>query len=161
MKKILSFVIVVIAVLGVLTACGNNEKKANIEKDVYVLNLNGADLEATFHHDGDKLKKVGQKMTYPLSYFGVKEGEKLDDATKKNYEKQAKEQYKAYENGKGTSLKSEFTDEALTIEMFVDLEKADEAQISSLLQGTSDAKNVSYKETVSAFEAQGFKKKES
>lgn len=42
--------------------------------------------------------------------------------------------------------------------MSVDLYKADKDSVASLLGGTADPKNVSLKETVKQFEAQGFKK---
>ncbi|WP_088825943.1 DUF1307 domain-containing protein [Listeria goaensis] len=159
MKKILNFLTVLLVALA-LSACGSGDKKANLEKDTYVAEVSGANLEATFTHDGDKLKKVEQTMEYPLSYFGLAEGEKLDDATKKEYEEKAKEQYKEYEDGKGTSLKATFTDEALKLEMSIDLDKVDADKVGALLGGTTNPKNVSYKDTVEQFEAQGFKKKD-
>ncbi|HAB7578227.1 TPA_asm: DUF1307 domain-containing protein [Listeria monocytogenes] len=45
--------------------------------------------------------------------------------------------------------------------MSVGLYKADKDSVASSLGGTTDPKNVSLKETVKQFEAQGFKKKES
>lgn len=161
MKKFLSLLsVLVLAVL--VTACGNDTSKEKVEKDTYVAKIGGANLEATFSHVGDNLRKVDQTMVYPMSYLGYEDGEKLDDATKKQLTEQAESQYSEYKDGKGTSLKTEFTDEGLKMTMSVDLYKADKDQISSLIGGgTGNPKKISYKKTLDGFKIQGFKKKES
>ncbi len=82
--------------------------------------------------------------------------------TKKKLTEQVEAQYSEYKDGEGTSLETKFTDDGLELTMTVDLYKADASAISSLLGGGStDPKNISYKETIADFESQGFKKKES
>ncbi|WP_267651030.1 DUF1307 domain-containing protein, partial [Listeria welshimeri] len=73
-----------------VTACGNDQAASDekMEKDTYVADLQGAKLEATFSHVGDNVRKVDQKMVYPLDYLGLEEGVKVDDATKKQLEEQ-------------------------------------------------------------------------
>ncbi|MBC1741865.1 YehR family protein [Listeria welshimeri] len=160
MKKLLSLVGILLMAL-LVTACGNDQAASDekMEKDTYVADLQGAKLEATFSHVGDNVRKVDQKMVYPLAYLGLKEGAKVDDATKKQLEEQVTSQYKGYKDGKGTSLETKFTDDGMELNMSVDLYKADKDAVSSLLGGTTDPKNVSYKDTVEQFKAQGFTKK--
>ncbi|MBC1250750.1 YehR family protein [Listeria welshimeri] len=160
MKKLLSLVGVLLMAL-LVTACGNDKAASDekMEKDTYVADLQGAKLEATFSHVGDNVRKVDQKMVYPLDYLGLEEGVKVDDATKKQLEEQVTSQYKGYKDGKGTSLETKFTDDGMELNMSVDLYKADKDAVGSLLGGTTDPKNVSYKDTVEQFEAQGFTKK--
>ncbi|ECJ9747250.1 DUF1307 domain-containing protein [Listeria monocytogenes] len=167
MKKFLSILSILVLAL-LVTACGSDsadkksaKKEREVETVTYVADISGAKLEATFSHIGDNLRKVDQKMIYPFSALGLEAGVKLDDAMKKQLEEQVASQYSSYKDGAGTSLETKFTDEALELTMSADLYKADEQAISSLLGGTTDPKNVSLKETVKQFEAQGFKKKES
>ncbi|EFS01417.1 putative secreted lipoprotein [Listeria seeligeri FSL N1-067] len=161
MKRVLSLVGVLLLAL-LVTGCGNSTSEEKVEKDTYVADIEGAQLEATFSHVGDNLRKVEQTMVYPMSYLGYEEGEKLDDATKKKLTEQVEAQYSEYKDGEGTSLETKFTDDGLELTMTVDLYKADASAISSLLGGGStDPKNISYKETIADFESQGFKKKES
>ncbi|MBC1376396.1 YehR family protein [Listeria sp. FSL L7-0091] len=159
MKRILSGVgILLIALL--VTACGNDKaSNEKVEKDTYVADLQGAQLEATFYHVDDNLRKVDQKMVYPLAYLGLEEGTKVDDATQKKLEEQVTSQYAGYKDSKGASLETKFTDKGMELTMSVDLYKADKKSVNSLLAGTTDPKNVSYKDTVSQFEAQGYTKK--
>lgn len=159
MKKILSLVSVLLLAI-IVTACGKDASEEKVEKDTYVAEIQGAQLEATFSHAGDNLRKVEQKMVYPMSYLGYEDGEKLDDATKKQLTEQVESQYSEYKDGEGTSLKTEFTDNGLEMTMAVDLYKADKTAISSLIGGgTDDPKNISYKDTIADFESQGFEKK--
>lgn len=132
-----------------------------METVTYVADISGAKLEATFSHVGDNLRKVDQKMVYPYLALGIDSESlaNLDDAMKKQLEEQVASQYSAYKDSKGASLETKFTDEALELTMSVDLYKADKDSVASLLGGTTDPKNVSLKETVKQFEAQGFKKK--
>ncbi|MBC1471006.1 DUF1307 domain-containing protein [Listeria seeligeri] len=161
MKKFLSLMVVLV-LAAIVTACGNGASEEKVEKDTYVAEIGGANLEATFSHVDDNLRKVEQTMVYPMSYLGYEDGEKLDDATKKQLTEQVESQYSAYKDGKGTSLKTEFTDDGLKMTMSVDLYKADKDEISELIGGgTDNPKKLSYKETVADFKAQGFKKKES
>ncbi|EGR8676444.1 YehR family protein [Listeria monocytogenes] len=167
MKKFLSILSILVLAL-LVTACGSDssdkksaKKEEKMETVTYIADINGAKLEATFSHVGDNLRKVDQKMVYPLTALGLESGANLDDATKKQLEEQVASQYSAYKESKGASLEMKFTDEALELTMSVDLYKADKDSVASLLGGTTDPKNVSLKETVKQFEAQGFKKKES
>lgn len=165
MKKFLSIVGVLLLALFI-TACGDgSNKKASekkVEKETYVADKDGAKLEAIFSHVGDNLREVNQKMIYPFSALGFKDGAKLDDAMKKQLEEKVASQYSPYKDGEGTSLKTKFTGEALEITLSVDLYKADKQAIRSLLGGgATDPKDVSFEETVEQFKAQGFKKKES
>ncbi|EFR95146.1 YehR family protein [Listeria innocua] len=167
MKKFLSILSILVLAL-LVTACGSDsadkksaKKEEKVETVTYVADISGAKLEATFSHVGDSLRKVDQKMIYPFSALGLEAGVKLDDAMKKQLEEQVASQYSAYKESKGASLETKFTDEALELTMSVDLYKADKDSVASLLGGTTDPKNVSLKETVKQFEAQGFKKKES
>ncbi|MBC1542764.1 YehR family protein [Listeria sp. FSL L7-0233] len=167
MKKFLSIISILVLAL-LVTACGSGssekaseKKEEKVETVTYVADLSGAKLEATFSHVGDNLRKVDQKMIYPFSALGLEAGVKLDDAMKKQLEEQVASQYSAYKDSKGASLETKFTDEALELTMSVDLYKADKDSVGSLLGGTTDPKNVSLKQTVEQFEAQGFKKKES
>ncbi|EAC9077802.1 DUF1307 domain-containing protein [Listeria monocytogenes] len=165
MKKFLSILSILVLAL-LVTACGSDssekkseKKEEKMETVTYVADISGAKLEATFSHVGDNLRKVDQKMVYPLTTLGLESGANLDDAMKKQLEEQVASQYSAYKESKGASLETKFTDEALELTMSVDLYKADKDSVASLLGGTTDPKNVSLKETVKQFEAQGFKKK--
>ncbi|ECZ7680758.1 DUF1307 domain-containing protein [Listeria monocytogenes] len=165
MKKFLSILSILVLAL-LVTACGSDssekkseKKEEKMETVTYVADISGAKLEATFSHVGDNLRKVDQKMIYPLTTLGLESGANLDDAMKKQLEEQVASQYSAYKDSKGASLETKFTDEALELTMSVDLYKADKDSVASLLGGTTDPKNVSLKETVKQFEAQGFKKK--
>ncbi|EPS4400928.1 DUF1307 domain-containing protein [Listeria monocytogenes] len=167
MKKFLSILSILVLAL-LVTACGSesSEKKSvkkeeKMETVTYVADISGAKLEATFSHVGDNLRKVDQKMVYPYAALGIDSESlaNLDDAMKKQLEEQVASQYSAYKDSKGASLETKFTDEALELTMSVDLYKADKDSVASLLGGTTDPKNVSLKETVKQFEAQGFKKK--
>ncbi|EAC8105962.1 DUF1307 domain-containing protein [Listeria monocytogenes] len=165
MKKFLSILSILVLAL-LVTACGSDssekkseKKEEKMETVTYVADISGAKLEATFSHVGDNLRKVDQKMIYPLTTLGLESGANLDDAMKKQLEEQVASQYSAYKESKGASLETKFTDEALELTMSVDLYKADKDSVASLLGGTTDPKNVSLKETVKQFEAQGFKKK--
>ncbi|EDK4068743.1 hypothetical protein GGC09_08450 [Listeria monocytogenes] len=167
MKKFLSILSILVLAL-LVTACGSDssekkseKKEEKMETVTYVADISGAKLEATFSHVGDNLRKVDQKMVYPYAALGIENVTKLDDAMKKQLEEQVASQYSAYKDSKGASLETKFTDEALELTMSVDLYKADKDSVASLLGGTTDPKNVSLKETVKQFEAQGFKKKES
>ncbi|EAD2801226.1 YehR family protein [Listeria monocytogenes] len=167
MKKFLSILSILVLAL-LVTACGNDssekkseKKEEKMETVTYVADISGAKLEATFSHVGDNLRKVDQKMVYPYAALGIENVTKLDDGMKKQLEEQVASQYAAYKDSKGASLETKFTDEALELTMSVDLYKADKDSVASLLGGTTDPKNVSLKETVKQFEAQGFKKKES
>ncbi|EED2404864.1 YehR family protein [Listeria monocytogenes] len=167
MKKFLSILSILVLAL-LVTACGSDSSKKKSEKKeekmetvTYVADISGAKLEATFSHVGDNLRKVDQKMAYPYAALGIENVTKLDDGMKKQLEEQVASQYAAYKDSKGASLETKFTDEALELTMSVDLYKADKDSVASLLGGTTDPKNVSLKETVKQFEAQGFKKKES
>ncbi|EAG9261881.1 DUF1307 domain-containing protein [Listeria monocytogenes] len=167
MKKFLSILSILVLAL-LVTACGSDSSKKKSEKKeekmetvTYVADISGAKLEATFSHVGDNLRKVDQKMVYPYAALGIENVTKLDDGMKKQLEEQVASQYAAYKDSKGASLETKFTDEALELTMSVDLYKADKDSVASLLGGTTDPKNVSLKETVKQFEAQGFKKKES
>ncbi|MBC6153255.1 YehR family protein [Listeria booriae] len=106
MKKLLSLVGILLMAL-LVTACGNDKAASDekMEKDTYVADLQGAKLEATFSHVGDNVRKVDQKMVYPLDYLGLEEGVKVDDATKKQLEEQVTSQYKGYKMVKGHRLK--------------------------------------------------------
>ncbi|EAC8433553.1 YehR family protein [Listeria monocytogenes] len=167
MKKFLSILSILVLAL-LVTACGSDssekkseKKEEKMETVTYVADISGAKLEATFSHVGDNLRKVDQKMVYPYAALGIENVTKLDDGMKKQLEEQVASQYSAYKDSKGASLETKFTDEALELTMSVDLYKADKDSVASLLGGTTDPKNVSLKETVKQFEAQGFKKKES
>ncbi|EAE1302637.1 YehR family protein [Listeria monocytogenes] len=167
MKKFLSILSILVLAL-LVTACGSDssekkseKKEEKMETVTYVADISGAKLEATFSHVGDNLRKVDQKMAYPYAALGIGNVTKLDDGMKKQLEEQVASQYAAYKDSKGASLETKFTDEALELTMSVDLYKADKDSVASLLGGTTDPKNVSLKETVKQFEAQGFKKKES
>ncbi|EEP7574635.1 YehR family protein [Listeria monocytogenes] len=167
MKKFLSILSILVLAL-LVTACGSDsseqkseKKEEKMETVTYVADISGAKLEATFSHVGDNLRKVDQKMAYPYAALGIENVTKLDDGMKKQLEEQVASQYAAYKDSKGASLETKFTDEALELTMSVDLYKADKDSVASLLGGTTDPKNVSLKETVKQFEAQGFKKKES
>ncbi|EAO7445244.1 DUF1307 domain-containing protein [Listeria monocytogenes] len=167
MKKFLSILSILVLAL-LVTACGSDssekkseKKEEKMETVTYVADISGAKLEATFSHVGDNLRKVDQKMVYPYAALGIENVTKLDDGMKKQLEEQVASQYAAYKDSKGGSLETKFTDEALELTMSVDLYKADKDSVASLLGGTTDPKNVSLKETVKQFEAQGFKKKES
>ncbi|EAD7603640.1 YehR family lipoprotein [Listeria monocytogenes] len=167
MKKFLSILSILVLAL-LVTACGSDssekkseKKEEKMETVTYVADVSGAKLEATFSHVGDNLRKVDQKMVYPYAALGIENVTKLDDGMKKQLEEQVASQYAAYKDSKGASLETKFTDEALELTMSVDLYKADKDSVASLLGGTTDPKNVSLKETVKQFEAQGFKKKES
>ncbi|EAK9281771.1 YehR family protein [Listeria monocytogenes] len=167
MKKFLSILSILVLAL-LVTACGSDssekkseKKEEKMETVTYVADISGAKLEATFSHVGDNLRKVDQKMVYPYAALGIENVTKLDDGMKKQLEEQVASQYAAYKDSKGASLETKFTDEALELTMSVDLYKADKDSVASLLGGTTDPKNVSLKETVKQFEAQGFKKKES
>lgn len=138
-----------------LAACGSSGSGKS-ETATYAMEQDGLNLEATFTHVGDKLTKIDQTMEYPLSYFGV-EGE-LTDEMKEQIEEQITSMYSEYDSGEGTSLKRNFTEDSLNIELSLDLEKADEAAISSLIVGSS-SDNISFEQTVADFEAQGFTKK--
>ncbi|ENB7254322.1 YehR family protein [Listeria monocytogenes] len=167
MKKFLSILSILVLAL-LVTACGSDssekkseKKEEKMETVTYVADISGAKLEATFSHVGDNLRKVDQKMVYPYATLGIDSESlaNLDDAMKKQLEEQVASQYSAYKDSKGASLETKFTDEALELTMSVDLYKADKDSVASLLGGTTDPKNVSLKETVKQFEAQGFKKK--
>ncbi|ALQ15391.1 MULTISPECIES: YehR family protein [Listeria] len=167
MKKFLSILSILVLAL-LVTACGSDssekkseKKEEKMETVTYVADISGAKLEATFSHVGDNLRKVEQKMVYPYAALGIDSESlaNLDDAMKKQLEEQVASQYSAYKDSKGASLETKFTDEALELTMSVDLYKADKDSVASLLGGTTDPKNVSLKETVKQFEAQGFKKK--
>lgn len=155
MKKngLLLGVVTLIITFG-LAACSSSNSKS--ETATYVMNQDEMNHEATFTHVGDKLTKVDQTMEYPLSYFGVED--ELTDEMKEQINEQITSQYGEYDGGEGTSLKTTFTEDALRIEMSLDLKKADNAAISSLIVG-SDSNNISFEQTVADFEAQGYTKK--
>lgn len=160
MKKFLHVVMGVVVMI-VLAGCGggseSSESKATT--DTYVAELAGAKLEATFTHADDKLLKVEQTMVYPYTYLGFEDASELDEDVKQQLVEQVEAQYDGYSDSEGTSLASEFTDDGLVLTMSIDLEKADSEAVSSLLGGTSDPKNISYKDTIEEFEANGFEKK--
>ncbi len=72
MKRVLSLVGVLLLAL-LVTGCGNSTSEEKVEKDTYVADIEGAQLEATFSHVGDNLRKVEQTMVYPMSYLGYEE----------------------------------------------------------------------------------------
>lgn len=158
MKKII-VLLSVLTISLVVVACGNSAKKA--ETDTFISNENGAKMEVAFTHEGDKLKKVSQKMEYALSYFGIDEKKKLDEKTKKELEKNVATQFNEFKKGaKGLSLTTEFTKSSMVLKTTIDLNKIDSKTASSIIGGSSNSKNISYKDTVKEFEDRGFKKKD-
>lgn len=147
MKKLL----VSLFAVALLAGCGSSGGGAE-ESKTCSFSQSGMDMAATFTAKDDKIKSTSIKVSMPASMLGGVDLSAITDEEKKQVEEQVLTSY-GFKEGEGLTLKTNFTKEAIEVDINVDLEKSSADALASL--GFTDIKDASLKGTVKDAEASG------